>query len=427
VSGGIISKNIRRFGRTTKGVLEGVRWLEDRGAVFIPCEEKLDTSTPMGRFVLTILAALGQMELEERAVGWKTKRDSLVLSGKSVAKIPFGYAKGERGELVPDPKTRDYLVGVFQRRATGQTWTQIADWLQDEGVPKRYSTASWKQTDVAKLAANDVYLGIATNGDVRNENAHKALVSPELWYAVKGIRDNHRSKNAHSKIDAPLGGGYVRCSSCGVGLTRTTSTERDGKKYGFYICRNPECRKSSISAAALEPYVYEVIAKTAVLKVEEPYEADAARDAARQAVETAQAAIQGFDATWADQGLDPVAAISMRKALEVRLDEARKRLADLPVDVVDWRTQVRKTYEEWSQTLGIEFDPEDDVRVIEKQFTEGVTGAWLYELLADGGETAREVVRQNLKRVVVTGKSATPGKPESRKSVEARVEVEVIP
>jgi len=114
VSGGIISKNIRRFGRTTKGVLEGVRWLEDRGAVFISCEEKLDTSTPMGRFVLTILAALGQMELEERAVGWKTKRDSLVLSGKSVAKIPFGYAKGERGELVPDPKTRDYLVGVFQ-------------------------------------------------------------------------------------------------------------------------------------------------------------------------------------------------------------------------------------------------------------------------------------------------------------------------
>jgi len=359
--------------------------------------------------------------LEDQARLARLERE---VGGEDPFRVREGRARRARAGSEDEGLPRRRLPA---RRATGQTWTQIADWLQDEGVPKRYSTASWKQTDVAKLAANDVYLGIATNGDVRNENAHKALVSPELWYAVKGIRDNHRSKNAHSKIDAPLGGGYVRCSSCGVGLTRTTSTERDGKKYGFYICRNPECRKSSISAAALEPYVYEVIAKTAVLKVEEPYEADAARDAARQAVETAQAAIQGFDATWADQGLDPVAAISMRKALEVRLDEARKRLADLPVDVVDWRTQVRKTYEEWSQTLGIEFDPEDDVRVIEKQFTEGVTGAWLYELLADGGETAREVVRQNLKRVVVTGKSATPGKPESRKSVEARVEVEVIP
>src|SRR5262245_41137793 len=97
VHGGIIVKNIRRFGRNTVNVLEGVRWLESHGAVFLSCEEKVDTSTSQGRFFLTILAAFGEMELEDRRAGWKAKRDSLVQNGKSIAKVPFGYTLVDGG------------------------------------------------------------------------------------------------------------------------------------------------------------------------------------------------------------------------------------------------------------------------------------------------------------------------------------------
>jgi site-specific DNA recombinase len=435
ISGGIIVRDLKRFGRRTKAADLIIELEQTYGAVVIALNQDFDTSTPMGRAFVRIIAVLAELELEESTEVWKRSRAGALDRNVYLGKTPFGYEKSVigyhpngkaiPGPLVADKATAGYLLGIFQRRATGWTWTQIAEWLNEEGVEKRYSTTHWTQTDVAKIAANEVYIGVATDGDRRIENAHEALVPLDLWYGVKAIRESHRAEKKPSKQDAPIGGGYVRCGLCGVGLTRTTSTDRGGKKYGFYICRNPKCRKSSISAMVLEPFVYQRISEVALLKFEEPVNTSAERDERLAAVETAELAIQGFDATWADQGLDPSAAISMRKALEVKLEDARTALAALPVDVVDWRSKVRKYAEDWNKFFGSDvIDADAAVAEVEVQYTHGISGAAIVELLVEGGETAREVVRQNLVSVTVTGKSgAKAGTSESRGSVEKRVDV----
>jgi hypothetical protein len=65
-SGGVIVYDLSRFGRNTRHVLDGgVDFIESHDAAFITCAEKFDTSTATGRFVLTLFAALRELEREQ--------------------------------------------------------------------------------------------------------------------------------------------------------------------------------------------------------------------------------------------------------------------------------------------------------------------------------------------------------------------------
>lgn len=60
----VIVESISRFARNTRDLLELVEQLTAKGAEFISKKESLDTSTPSGRFVLTIFGAVAQLERE---------------------------------------------------------------------------------------------------------------------------------------------------------------------------------------------------------------------------------------------------------------------------------------------------------------------------------------------------------------------------
>ena len=60
----VVVESISRFARCTKDLLELIEQLTAKGVAFISKKESLDTSTPSGRFVLTIFGAVAQLERE---------------------------------------------------------------------------------------------------------------------------------------------------------------------------------------------------------------------------------------------------------------------------------------------------------------------------------------------------------------------------
>ena len=60
----VVVESISRFARCTKDLLELIEQLTTKGVEFISKKESLDTSTPSGRFVLTIFGAVAQLERE---------------------------------------------------------------------------------------------------------------------------------------------------------------------------------------------------------------------------------------------------------------------------------------------------------------------------------------------------------------------------
>lgn len=60
----VIVESISRFARCTRDLLELVEQLTSKGVAFVSKKESLDTTTPSGRFVLTIFGAIAQLERE---------------------------------------------------------------------------------------------------------------------------------------------------------------------------------------------------------------------------------------------------------------------------------------------------------------------------------------------------------------------------
>jgi DNA invertase Pin-like site-specific DNA recombinase len=55
-------ESISRLARNTKDLLDLTEQLEDKGVKFISKKENIDTSTPTGRFTLTIFGAIAELE-----------------------------------------------------------------------------------------------------------------------------------------------------------------------------------------------------------------------------------------------------------------------------------------------------------------------------------------------------------------------------
>lgn len=107
--GAVAVWSIDRMGRSTLDVLKAVEGFEKRGVELLIVKQKVDTTSPLGKMLLTILAAFAQMERElisertkagmeaRRAAGLPLGRvaifvprkyiDAVVIDGKSAAQV----------------------------------------------------------------------------------------------------------------------------------------------------------------------------------------------------------------------------------------------------------------------------------------------------------------------------------------------------
>ena len=58
----VVVESISRFARNTKDLLEMVELLTTKGVEFVSKKEAIDTTTPSGKFMLTIFGAVAELE-----------------------------------------------------------------------------------------------------------------------------------------------------------------------------------------------------------------------------------------------------------------------------------------------------------------------------------------------------------------------------
>ena len=133
-----------RLGRTVAGVVEAIEWMHDAGIHFVSLTEKIDTSSPMGKAIFHIMAAMAQLERD--LISERTK------AGMAIAKAA-GKRFGKAHMIKDNPKRLAEFERMFQ---TGEV-----DDLTAREVIARLNAADPK---AAKIKAPETFRKWAREG-----------------------------------------------------------------------------------------------------------------------------------------------------------------------------------------------------------------------------------------------------------------------
>ena len=103
----IIVESVSRFARNTRDLLELVEKLTARGVEFVSQKEHIDTTTPTGKFMLTVFAAVAELErgyiLQRQREGIRAAQAKGVQFGRPILEAPADFAslvrKWERKQI----------------------------------------------------------------------------------------------------------------------------------------------------------------------------------------------------------------------------------------------------------------------------------------------------------------------------------------
>ena len=132
----VIVWKLDRLTRRTRHLLHLVEDLFlARGIELHSVSESLDTSTPHGRFVLTLFGGLAQMEREliadrtRSALAWKREQ------GLPTSHAPLGFrSRGKRQPMEPVPAELETVRRIFGLWREGVNYHSIADRLNIAGI-----------------------------------------------------------------------------------------------------------------------------------------------------------------------------------------------------------------------------------------------------------------------------------------------------
>ncbi|MGD6874209.1 recombinase family protein [Sutcliffiella horikoshii] len=274
----ILVWKISRLSRNMLDTLVLLDKFEEFGVKFISYSENFDTSSPIGKLVVQLMASIAEMERNTLSENVKLGMTQRAKEGSWNGGVVFGYDSVEK-ELIINPKEAEVVKLVFTLYAEGKGLKAIANQLNKAG----YRTKRGKHfsiNGIATILDNPVYNGKIRWLQVENwdkkrrrgrnanpilvEGKHEAIIFNELWNIVQARRKSKSFKQRQSHEPFLLSS-ILRCPSCGQGMVPsiTTHTLKDGTKrrHRYYVCGvfhnkgSAACKANSIKAYDAEDTV----------------------------------------------------------------------------------------------------------------------------------------------------------------------------
>lgn len=109
-------ESISRLGRSTRDLLNIIDTLTDKGVTLVSHKENIDTDTPTGKFMLTVFAALSQLEREQLKQRQREGIEIAKAQGKYTGRKPIPIDWTKFGQLYGERKAKNITSRDFMRR-----------------------------------------------------------------------------------------------------------------------------------------------------------------------------------------------------------------------------------------------------------------------------------------------------------------------
>lgn len=280
-----------RLGRVTRVILNAIYDLEQYNVKLKSMTEPFDTGDASGRFLLTMLAGVADLErsniLERMWLGAnRSAKEGKWLGGI----VPYGYFKNDEKYLeinetkIPgiDMSEADVIRLIYKLAVNEELSTiKIATHLNSIGVPPSYvlraspdtarrkkSTAGkWLPGRVGNIIRSTTYMGIHQYGKRTRKNREiierkvPAIITKDIWNAAQRVLTNNQIMSVRNAKHFYLLRGLIVCENCGRRYHGTVS-----KGAAYYICagrkgyklnKDKKCIAKSITMSWLDDAVWE--------------------------------------------------------------------------------------------------------------------------------------------------------------------------
>lgn len=167
---------VDRLSRRQADTLALLEEFERHGAGLAAASQDFDTTSPMGRAMLGMLAVFAELQRAEIRERTKAKLRDKKRRGEAVGRAPFGLVRAG-ASYSPDAETWPTVLDILERRSSGESCQAIADYLNTERVPTPTAARGgrrglvegpgrWHAATVAKLCRNPWILRLATGTEV---------------------------------------------------------------------------------------------------------------------------------------------------------------------------------------------------------------------------------------------------------------------
>ena len=265
---------LSRFGRNAADTLESVQYMQDYGVNLISVDDNLDSSGPAGKLIISIMAAVAEMERENiNAQTMAGRRQKARSGGWNGGFAPYGYTLKD-GKLVVVEEEAQAVREIYRMYIESPYGVATIAKRINELYPKKARQNGYLtrfSADLIKdILDNPVYAGkiafgrrttekingkrndfhVVRNKDessiIISDGTHQALVSEKDW-ALAQEKRRDGSKKRTKPLDpnhAYILSGLLRCPECGAqmyGITNGKKYRKDGTPYPIsysYKCRS---------------------------------------------------------------------------------------------------------------------------------------------------------------------------------------------
>ena len=165
---------LSRFGRNAADVLSSLQLMQDYGVNLVCVEDGIDSSKEAGKLLISIIAAVAEMERENIRVQTMAGREQKAREGKwNGGFASYGY-KLENGELVIAEDEVVIIQMIFERYIhTNDGINGVANYLNNHGYTKKLrqngTIPGFSSSFIKKIIDNPVYMGKIAYGRRRTE------------------------------------------------------------------------------------------------------------------------------------------------------------------------------------------------------------------------------------------------------------------
>ncbi len=233
----VVFWRLDRLGRNLRDLLDVCDQLEKLDIGVVSIQESIDTGTPGGRMMRSVLGALAEFEreaiIERTRAGMAEKKRR----GEWVGGVPTGFRRDDKF-IVPDPEAAPLIHQLFERYSDGRhslralvSWTSQALHLRDFA-------------SIRYVLANKTYRG--------------TIIEPALFERVQNVlasRSHLPPRKPYGREPYPLSG----IATCGFCSTPLIGTKQSAARY--MRCRTTHqgqkaaCKQPMVKAEVFEQQV----------------------------------------------------------------------------------------------------------------------------------------------------------------------------